>query len=119
MVNMAGPIDPANETFLKKGEKDMTNNPIEIAKASTPWWMIKIRAFDGLEIHPCQIVGRDPDGTLYWEQCNDEEAEVWSVYGHLLEGGIDCLEDYQTYAEAKTFAEELLKVYPHLQKFGL
>ncbi len=31
-----------------------TQDPIKLAKALTPWWMMEIVNFDGLEIHPIQ-----------------------------------------------------------------
>lgn len=96
----------------------MSNNPIEKAKALTPWWMMEIRRFDGLEIHPCHVCDVE-DGIEHVEQCTPDEAEFWSVYGHGIEGGVWCLEDFPGEGEARAFAETLLKAYPHLNQYGL
>jgi hypothetical protein len=41
------------------------------------------------------------------------------VYGHLKTGGVDCIEDFATEAEARAFAEQLLTIYPHLKQHGI
>ena len=98
----------------------MTNNPIEAAKALTPWWMMEIRRFDGLEVHPVRELSPEAEGgPIPCEQCDPEDAHFWSVYGHCIEGGVDCLEDFPSEAQARAFAERLLEAYPHLRKFGL
>jgi hypothetical protein len=33
--------------------------PIDVAYTLTPQWMLNIRSFDALEIHPCAVVGHD------------------------------------------------------------
>ena len=33
------------------------SNPIAAAFAATPWWMLAIRNFDAIEVHPCCVVG--------------------------------------------------------------
>lgn len=67
---------------------------------------------DGLEIHPVREEMDEQGG--YCEQCEPEEAHFWSVYAHLEEGGVDCLEDFPTEAEARRYAERLKAEYPHL-----
>lgn len=105
-------------------------SPIEKAKALTPWWMMEIRRYDGLEIHPVRDYHRekdltgplceDPDNRETWcEPCDPHEAEFWSVYGHCKEGGIECFEDFGSEAEARAFARKLLEAYSHLNKHGL
>lgn len=92
------------------------SSPIETAKAVTPSWMMEIQTFDAIEVHPVCNVGQDGQtGTLYCEVCTPEEADFWSVYGHLKEGGVDCLEDFPTQEEAETFAARLRSAYPHLR----
>lgn len=94
--------------------------PIDEAKAVTPWWMMAIRQYDGLEIHPVRNIESDPaTGNIFCEPCEPEEAHLWSVYGHLIEGGVQCFEDFATEAEARAFAMKLLDAYPHLRIFGL
>lgn len=105
----------------------MTDNPIEAAKALTPWWMMDINHFNGLELHPVRDLNRDKehprpdpiDRETRCEPCEPGEAEFWSVYGHCKEGGIFCLEDFSGIPEARAFAEQLLAAYPHLLEFGL
>lgn len=97
----------------------MTNNPIQLAKQTTPWWMMEIRRFDGLEIHPVRNLYSPEDDKIWCEPCEPGEAEFWSVYGHSVDGGIECFEDFDTDKEACTFATTLLAIYPHLLKFGL
>jgi len=55
-----------------------------------PSWQL----FDDFEIHPCRT---DDDAT---EQCEPEEAQFWTVYGHMKTGGIDALHDSPTEADA-------------------
>lgn len=74
--------------------------------------------FDGLEIHPCHICGSE-DGSTYIEQCEPQEAGFWSVYGHCTEGGVECLEDFDTEEEGRAYAKRLLDSWPHLNTFGL
>lgn len=78
-----------------------------------------IHAFDGLEIHPVRELTDETDGTRYCEQCTPQEAQFWSVYGHLREGGVLCLEDFETEAAARRYAHNLLADWPHLHTFGL
>ena len=48
--------------------------------------------------------------------CEPHEAEFWSVFGHLIEGGLECFEDFATEAEAQAFAVKLREVWPHLRE---
>jgi len=93
--------------------------PVKRAKALTPWWMMEIGKFDGLEIHPVQELTDQRDGTRYCEQCESSEAQFWPVYGHLKEGGVLCIEDFATEAEGRAFARTLLDTYAHLRTHGL
>lgn len=68
---------------------------IEEAKASVPFWMMEIRNYDGLEIHPVHEM-TDDTGFQFCEQCGPHEAHFWSVYGHMKEGGVMCFEDFET-----------------------
>lgn len=91
-------------------------SPIEKAKASVPLWMKEIHRYDGLEIHPCHELA-DDDGSV--EQCEPEEAQFWSVYGHLKVGGVECFEDHSTEEEARKSAQQILAAYPHLNTYGI
>lgn len=97
-------------------------SPIAAAKLLTPWWMLRIRDFDGLEIQPCAVIGRDSSGGKIVEPCEPKEADFWTVYGHYRPGGpmggVDSLEDFPTEAEAQEFHDRLVSVYPHLAADG-
>jgi hypothetical protein len=88
------------------------SNPIAAAFALTPWWMLAIRDFDAIALHPCCIVGLD-DGRDIVAVC-EEPAEFWSVYGHRPDGRWECFEDFATKTEAEAFATRLRDTYPHL-----
>jgi len=56
-----------------------TQDPIKQAKALTPWWMMEIGKFDGLEIHPVQELTEESGGSHCSQQCDPSEAHFWSV----------------------------------------
>jgi hypothetical protein len=91
-------------------------SPFAGAKALTPWWMEKIRDFDGLEIQPCAVI--DTACGKVEEPCDPEDAHCWTVYGHYRPGGemggVDALQDFPTEAEAQEFHDQLVAAYPHL-----
>jgi len=89
------------------------SNPIAAAFAATPSWMLAIRDFDAIEVHPCCVVGV-ADGIEIVETCAPADAQFWSVYGHCVTGGLDCFEDFPTAAAAENFAARLRRAYPHL-----
>lgn len=60
--------------------------------------------FDGLEIQPIASYEQE-DGTTWCEPCSPEEAEFWSAYGHLKEGGVFCIGDFATESLARAYAE--------------
>ena len=72
----------------------MTNDLIQQAKASVPFWMMQINDFDGLEIHPVMESASKTGG--YCEICEPDEAHFWSVYGHCKTGGVECFDDFST-----------------------
>lgn len=122
----SGATNP-NRVYNQGKEKTMTDNPIKAAKAVTPCWIMEINRYDGLEIHPVRDTFRnrefpamDPiDRGTRCEPCEPDQAEFWSVYAHCKEGGIECLEDFHSIAEARSYAEQLLAAWPHLGTFGL
>lgn len=77
------------ETNASAGQQ----SPISKAQVLTPWWMMAVRAFDALEIHPCAEYV-DANGTPFVEQCMPEEAAFWTVFGHYWNGGLDAFEDF-------------------------
>ena len=58
--------------------------------------------FDELEVHPCQ---QDDEGNV--SVCEPEEADFWTVYYHLVDGGVDCVADFYTKEEAESFRKFL------------
>jgi hypothetical protein len=68
--------------------------------------------FAGFEVHPCHAAGEDEHGQVILEQCNeaDPALSVWSVYGHLLEGGLECLADFDDRPQAAEFRDQILEV---------
>lgn len=85
--------------------------------------------FDGLEIHPVADIFDETQGGFRPQDaaedetcfaiCEPEDAQLWGVYGHLKEGGIDSIEDFKTEEEANGFAELLIAAYPHLKTHGI
>jgi len=116
-----GPVNPekSRKQVGHRAQGETAQDPVKLAKALTPWWMMEIRKFDGLEIHPVQEFTDQNDGSRYCEQCEPSEAQFWSVYGHLKEGGVLCIEDFATEAEGRAFARTLLDTYAHLRTYGL
>ncbi len=68
--------------------------------------------FNGFEVHPCLEVSKDKHGQVNLEQCdeNDPTITVWSVYGHLIEGGLECLADFDIKSRAEDFCGQIIKV---------
>jgi len=94
-------------------------NPIELAKAATPFWMMEIQKYNGLEISPIREFKEAASDQKHCERCEREEADYWSVFGHLAAGGAECFEDFKSEGKARAFAAQLLEAYPHLNEFGL
>lgn len=67
----------------------------------------ELAAFDALEIHGVRdlapALGRDADGST-WCEVDDQNPQFFSVYAHLAEGGVECLEDFKTLAQAEAWA---------------
>ncbi|MDR3423954.1 MAG: hypothetical protein P4M13_02590 [Alphaproteobacteria bacterium] len=92
-------------------------SPLDLAKSLTPWGMKWINEFNGLEIHPCQVIG-SLNGEQIARPCAPEQASFWTVYGHYkpdsLSSGIEALEDCPTESAAQKACDGFLKCYPHL-----
>jgi hypothetical protein len=58
-------------------------------------------AFDAYEISGVRRFGRGKD--RYCERVPDDEAQFWSLYGHIQGQGAECIGDYRT----REFAEEV------------
>lgn len=61
-------------------------------------------AFDNYEISPCRRY-KEPGkpGQFYFEPCNPSEADVWTLYGHIPDQGVEAIGDFSTLE----FAEEV------------
>jgi hypothetical protein len=82
-------------------DKGTAAPPVMAAFSLTPWWMNRIREFDGLEVQTCK-----------------DNGFFWTVYGHYRPDGkkvgVEALADFENESDAKTFRDRLLEVYPHL-----
>ncbi len=57
--------------------------------------------YDDIEVHPCVLL----DDRSY-EQCAEDDPQivVWTVYGHLIEGGLEWIADFDAANNGKEFA---------------
>jgi hypothetical protein len=88
---------------------------------AAPSWAYKFADYDGLEVAPCRdlFIDNDPTCGTCVERCSRADAEIWSVYGHCPEGGVECLEDFATEKAANTFANLALLFNATLHKHGV
>ena len=63
----------------------------------------RIAGYDALEVHPVRS-NPQPDGSTWCQPCAAHEADIWSVYARLAEGGSDCIGDFETEALAVAYA---------------
>lgn len=62
---------------------------------------LPLTPFDGYEVHGVKV---HTDAHGEWcEQTADDEADFWSIYGHIPGQGLDCIGDFST----RSFAEEI------------
>ncbi len=61
-----------------------------------------ILPFDNYEIHGCRNVGGDA-----CETCDDADAEFWTLYGHLPEGGLEAIGDLKSRKHAEEVFERI------------
>ena len=56
-----------------------------------------MKVFDNYEISPCRRF-EEPDspGKFYFEVCEPEEADVWTLYGHIDGEGVQAIGDFST-----------------------
>jgi hypothetical protein len=61
-----------------------------------------MKVYDNYEISPCRRY-EEPDspGKFYFEVCDTEEADVWTLYGHIPGEGVQAIGDFskREYAE--------------------
>ncbi len=55
--------------------------------------------FDGYEIHGVREFGKGKH--RHCEQVPDDEAQFWSLYGHIPGQGLDCIGDFKTREHAE------------------
>jgi hypothetical protein len=55
--------------------------------------------FDAYEIHGIREFGKGKD--RYCEQVPDDEAQFWSLYGHIPGQGVECIGDFTTREHAE------------------
>lgn len=53
--------------------------------------------FDAYEIGPCQRFREDGDrDRFYYEPCAPEDADVWTLYGHIPGQGVEAIGDFES-----------------------
>jgi len=67
--------------------------------------------YDAIEIHGVRdmLAGSGADGTNF--EIDNENPQLFSVYVHASEGGVDAVGDHSTYALAAEYARELSAKY--------
>jgi hypothetical protein len=65
-----------------------------------------MKPFDNYEISPCHRY-EEPDspGEFYFEVCEPEEADVWTLYGHINGEGVQAIGDFSK----REYAEEVFE----------
>ena len=56
-----------------------------------------MKVYDNYEISPCRRY-EEPDapGKFYFEVCEPEEADVWTLYGHIDGQGVEAIGDFSS-----------------------
>lgn len=67
--------------------------------------------YNRIEVHGVRNLNEpdDPAGTHY--EVDDDNPELYSVYLHLVEGGVECVGDFSTHSMAMDYAGELSATY--------
>ena len=111
-----------NKSFTdKNGKRSSTYDlAITIGKAieSTPVFLSSVTlysdlmdehdTFDALVSYPVKNISTDPSQTQF-EQCDEDEAEMWSIFIHLPDGGLECIADCDTFETAISL-ERMLRI---------
>jgi hypothetical protein len=67
-----------------------------------------MRVYDNYEISPCKRYEEtDSPGRFYFEVCEPEEADVWTLYGHINGEGVQAIGDF---ADRKNAEEVFFRV---------
>ncbi len=64
-----------------------------------------MKPFDNYEVHGVAEFGRGRK--RYCEQVPDEEAQFWSLYGHIPGQGLECIGDFKTRRHAEEVRERI------------
>lgn len=68
--------------------------------------------FDAYEVHPCREIS---PGVV--EQCDEgEQPDFWSVYIHLVSGGLQCIADCNSEQDAQALVDILLSAHHNIVK---
>jgi hypothetical protein len=63
-----------------------------------------LKFYDNYEISPCQRLDEaglpDPNGLIY-EVCDPDEADVWTLYGHITGEGAQAIGDFASRGDAE------------------
>ena len=78
-----------------------------------------IEQCDGIEIWPLINLNKDDADDTHYEPCSEADADVFGVFVHLKEGGLDWVADLKTHNEAGEFANVMLGAFPHLAERGI
>src|SRR5207244_3167398 len=64
--------------------------------------------FDNYEISPCRRY-EEPDcpGKFYFEVCDPNESDVWTLYGHIPDEGVQPIGDFDTREHAEEVFERI------------
>lgn len=67
-----------------------------------------MKPFDNYEISPCRRY-EEPDspGKFYFEVCDPDEADVWTLYGHIPGQGVQAIGDFDTREHAEEVFERI------------
>ena len=65
--------------------------------------------FKGFEAHGCRVTAEDERGELL-DECEDSDASLWSVYGQLVTGGLECLADFSSRAKAESLRDQIHEI---------
>jgi hypothetical protein len=61
-----------------------------------------MKTYDNYEISPCRRYEEtDSHGKFCFEPCNPEEADVWTLYGHIDGEGAEAIGDFSTREQAE------------------
>lgn len=65
---------------------------------------------DNIEVNPIKVLWFQ-DGEQVCEQCDEKDADFYSVFFHTLGVGLECVADLPNEAEANILASKLSKEY--------